>query len=66
MLAVYSGCAGVQKNKPPMTPADLPDLHRASNALFAIAEAAVRDGPSSTALFISSGAFGAMLQVRIE
>lgn len=57
-------CKGVQKKKPPVTPADVPDLHRASNALFAIAEAAVRDGPSSTALFISNGAFGAMLQMQ--
>lgn len=57
-------CEGVQKNKPPMTPADTPDLHRASNALFAIAEASVKDGPSSTAQFISSGAFSTLLQLQ--
>jgi hypothetical protein len=54
---------GVHCSKPPVTPADVPDLHRASNTLISIAKAAVHDGPSSTAMFISHGALSTLLQV---
>lgn len=55
---------GVHCSKPPVTPADVPDLHRASNTLISIAKAAVHDGPSSTAMFISHGALSTLLQMQ--